>query len=104
MEREDGAEWVEWYKDKRLELNAMTTEQFIGWLDRKFEEHGDGKLIPPEGVVSEQVESTVRHYVREEIEERILREARIDEQVEKALEGLDPIDVKGLVADTQAWL
>ena len=37
----------EWLQTHRVELNAMTTPQFIAWLDRKMAEHGDGKLVPP---------------------------------------------------------
>jgi hypothetical protein len=39
-----GRDWEEWLQTHRVELNAMTTPQFIEWLDRKMAEHGDGKL------------------------------------------------------------
>jgi len=31
---------------ERVELNAMTSDQFIGWLESKLEEHGVAKIIP----------------------------------------------------------
>ena len=31
---------------KRVELNAMTSEQFLEFLERKFEEHGVHKVVP----------------------------------------------------------
>jgi len=31
---------------ERVELNAMTSEQLIGWLERKLEEHGVDKVVP----------------------------------------------------------
>jgi len=31
---------------ERVELNAMTSDQFIEWLERKLTEHGIKKLIP----------------------------------------------------------
>jgi hypothetical protein len=33
---------------KRVELNAMTSPQFIAWLEGKFAEHGVGKVLPDE--------------------------------------------------------
>ena len=41
LEREDGptAQWEEWLQTHRVELNAMTTPQFIAWLDGKMAEH-----------------------------------------------------------------
>ena len=51
LERDDGDDWEEWLQTHRVELNAMTTPQFIAWLDGKMAEHGDGKLIPPQDVL-----------------------------------------------------
>ena len=43
-EREDARSrrqyWEEWLQTHRVELNAMTTPQFIEWLDGKMAEHG----------------------------------------------------------------
>jgi hypothetical protein len=33
---------------KRVELNAMTSPQFIDWLERKLKEHGVAKIVPDE--------------------------------------------------------
>ena len=33
-------DWEEWLQTHRVELNAMTTPQFIEWLDGKMAEHG----------------------------------------------------------------
>jgi hypothetical protein len=33
-------------RGRRVELNAMTSDQFLGWLERKLEEHGAGKVMP----------------------------------------------------------
>jgi hypothetical protein len=43
----DGDSWEEWLQTHRVELNAMTTPEFIAWLDHEMEMHGDGKLVPP---------------------------------------------------------
>jgi hypothetical protein len=84
----DGTEWEEWLQTHRVELNAMTTPQFIDWLDAKMAEHGDGKLVPPETVVKAELEAKLEAKVRAKVTERILREAGLDRQVAKALKGI----------------
>ena len=37
--------WRKWLQIHRIELNAMTSPQFLAWLNRKFESTA-GKLIP----------------------------------------------------------
>ena len=31
---------------RRIELNAMTSDQFVAWLEGKLAEHGAGKVVP----------------------------------------------------------
>ena len=80
-------ETAEWLQRNRIELNAMTTPQFLAWLDQKFEEHAQGKLVPPQSVLSARLEDDVRGRVRQIVTDRILREANVDEQVEAAVDG-----------------
>jgi hypothetical protein len=84
----DGTSWEEWLQTHRVELNAMTTPAFIGWLDGKMVEHGNGKLIPPDDVVVAELESRLTAKVRASITERILREAGLEEQVAEALDAI----------------
>src|SRR5262245_57764560 len=81
----DGTSWEEWLQKHRVELNAMTTPQFIAWLDRKMAKHGDGKLVPPSGVVVRELEEQLEGRMRSIITERILREAGLEGQIAKAL-------------------
>jgi hypothetical protein len=37
---------------ERVELNAMTSDRFIAWLERKLQEHGAGKLVPADEVLA----------------------------------------------------
>jgi hypothetical protein len=53
LESENG--WAEWLQTHRVELNAMTTPQFIAWLDDKMEAHV-GKLIPPPDVLTAELD------------------------------------------------
>jgi hypothetical protein len=41
------------HQQRRVELNAMTSDQFVAWLERKLDEHGAGKVVPS-GEVLEQ--------------------------------------------------
>ena len=78
----DGDDWDRWLQTHRVELNAMTTPQFIAWLDGKMDEHGVGKLVPPAEVLTAELNQRVEQKVRATLTERILREAGLDRQVD----------------------
>jgi hypothetical protein len=59
----------------------MTTPQFIAWLDGKMAQHGVGKLIPPDEVLETELKERIEKKARAAITERILREAKLDDQV-----------------------
>lgn len=80
--------WADWLQARRVELNAMTTDVFLAWLDRKMEEFGKGKVIPPEAVVKEEFGKAAGKHFRRLLTEEILREARLDDQVVAAVESL----------------
>jgi hypothetical protein len=85
--------WQDWLQEHRVELNAMTTPQFLEWLDRKFADQV-GKLVPPVTVLTDRLESEVRQNLRERIAERLLAEAGIDTLVDEALaERAEPIKI-----------
>ena len=81
----DDGDWEDWLQTHRVELNAMTTPQFIEWLDDKMAEHGDGKLIPPDEVLEQELAERIESKVRADITERILREAGLEDQVAAAV-------------------
>jgi hypothetical protein len=85
LDRDDGDHWEEWLQTHRVELNAMTTPEFIEWLDGKMAEHGDGKLVPPPEVLTAELGKRIEDKVRDDIRERILREAGFEDQVAKAV-------------------
>jgi hypothetical protein len=85
LARSDGDHWEEWLQTHRVELNAMTTPEFIEWLDAKMAEHGDGKLIPPPEVLTAALEEELGAKIRTDLTERILREAGLDAQVISAM-------------------
>jgi hypothetical protein len=77
----DGDTWEEWLQTHRVELNAMTTPQFIAWLDDKMAEHGEGKLVPPHDVLEADLAERIEKKARAAVTERILREAGFERQV-----------------------
>jgi hypothetical protein len=89
LEDGDGEYWEEWLQTHRVELNAMTTPQFIDWLDQKMAEQAVGKLIPPDDVLAVQLEERLEAKVRGTVRERILREAGFEEQVADALDAIE---------------
>ncbi|SIO54386.1 DNA topoisomerase VI, subunit B [Bradyrhizobium erythrophlei] len=87
-EREDGDYWENWLQTNRIELNAMTTPQLIGWLDEKLATFGSGKLIPPQRVLEQHLADRIESKVRAAITDRVLREAKIGDQVAAAIAAL----------------
>jgi hypothetical protein len=81
----NGDSWEEWLQTHRVELNAMTTPQFIAWLDGKMAEAKHGKLIPPGEVLEADLAERIERKTRAAVTERILREAGLDDQVEAAV-------------------
>jgi RNA polymerase-interacting CarD/CdnL/TRCF family regulator len=50
---------------ERVELNAMTSDEFIDFLEQKFEEHGVEKLVPGDKVIE--------HHARRMLEQRLIQ-------------------------------
>jgi hypothetical protein len=98
------ADAQDWLRHHRVELNAMTTPQFIAWLDDKMAAFGNGKLVPPPRVLTNDLSETLEGRLQERITERILREARIEEKVAAALQEIDLPTPEELCAVVQAAL
>jgi hypothetical protein len=84
------ARWRRWLQSHRVELNAMSTPQFLAWLDRKIGLHDRGKLIPPTSVLADRLRQEARQRSFEQTRARILREQRFEEQAEADLQKLHP--------------
>ena len=82
-------DWQDWLRYHRVELNAMTTPQFIAWLDAKMAAFGNGKLVPPAVVLTDDLIDTLQGRLHRQITEQILREAGIEERVAAALRVID---------------
>jgi hypothetical protein len=60
--RENGAseEEIEFLLDQRVELNALTSDQLIAWIERKLAEHGIRKIVPDREMLDRQYRARVR--------------------------------------------
>jgi hypothetical protein len=84
---ESEGDWADWLQTNRVELNAMTTPEFIAWLDGKMAAYN--KLIPPADVLEAELDKRIKEKVRADITERILREAGLDDQVAAAVAAIE---------------
>lgn len=58
------------WEGRRVEINAMTSEQLITWLERKFTEHGVKKVVPETSALGDAYRRAVfLKRVQERIEE-----------------------------------
>jgi hypothetical protein len=90
-------DWEEWLQTHRVELNAMTTPQFIAWLDSKMAQY-EGKLIPPPEVLEQELAHRIEAKLRTAIAERILREAAFEDQVAAAVAAIEKTDAATLAS------
>jgi hypothetical protein len=72
----------EWLQTHRIELNAMTTDQFLDWLDRKFEQYDAGRLVPPVSAARTELRECVERRARQELVDRVVRETHVEARVE----------------------
>jgi len=93
-----GETWQEWLQTRLIELNAMTTPEFIAWLDGKIAEQitGEDKLVPPSDVLVSELDNRVAEKVRADTRERILREVGYEDQVAAAIAAIEKPDGSSL--------
>jgi hypothetical protein len=84
----DDEEWEEWLQTHRVELNAMTTPEFIEWLDAKMAAYKVGKLIPPADALAAELEQKLIVKVRAQLTEQILREGGFEVRVAAAMNAI----------------
>ncbi|AKL96164.1 DNA topoisomerase VI, subunit A [Clostridium aceticum] len=72
-----------WLETNRVELNAMTTPQFIDWLERKMHEYDNGKVVPVDEVLKDELLNKVRYFTKSKVRERILQENNYEKQYQQ---------------------
>ena len=101
---DDEEDWEQWLQEHRVELNAMTSPQFIAWLDEKMTEHDGQKIVPPAPIIAEALATNVASLLRKTIEDRILQEADADTKVAEAVRAVGLPDDGELAYRTSKWL
>jgi hypothetical protein len=86
--RENGAtdEEIEFLLDHRVELNAMTSDQLVTFVEGKLEQHGIKKIIPN----NEELAQAYRLFIRSQEAEQI-----IERELEQ-LDGNDAVEVAAI--------
>lgn len=87
----NGEEFTEWLQGNRIELNAMTTPQFLEWIEDKVSEYDNGKVIPDSDTIKRQLSSETDKIIKQRIMQRILEENNYEQLVKKEKEILQPI-------------
>lgn len=87
-----GAADRDWLQTHRIELDAMTSPQFLRWLDQKMAQHGESpkKVIPTNYVIQQEAEARAAAAARRRIVAEILARANIDELVAGEMAVLRP--------------
>jgi hypothetical protein len=52
---------VEFLRDRRVELNAMTSRQLVDFIEARFAEYGVEKVIPDDDVIQEHARRIIKH-------------------------------------------
>jgi hypothetical protein len=97
---------------QRVELNAVTSPEFIHWLDSKFEAYTD-KMLPPHRVLREELDTKTRLELERRVAADILSAGSFASRVGKAMadarESIEALDLDRIVrtgpgdAPEQRW-
>ncbi|MBV8524565.1 MAG: hypothetical protein JOY71_20990 [Acetobacteraceae bacterium] len=71
---------IAFLRNRRVELNAMTADTFVSFLERKLPEHGIGKVVPDDATLHRHA----RHVVEQTFAEKALDEVRAKLRTEAA--------------------
>ncbi|MDJ0304511.1 hypothetical protein [Dehalobacter sp.] len=92
-------EWESWLQDYRVELNAMSTPQFLAWLEGKIRLYDKGKVIPPESTMLESLDHSLQDKLGQKLAAEILEQNHYADQVTQAVR-----QVKERCGDSQTRL
>jgi len=94
--------WKQWLQTQRVELNAMTSPEFVRWLDMKFEAYAD-KVVPPQKVLRDQLDEKTQQELKRLIAADILSaggfETRVSEAMATAREKMQELDLDRIVRE-----
>jgi hypothetical protein len=99
-----GWEWAEWLQTNRIELNAMTSPQFVEWLEGKFGEIATKKVVPPSRVLEKALKNAAEAKLRAQLAKKILTDNGFEDKVERQMISVigkmpDPRQLKDQIKD-----
>jgi hypothetical protein len=62
---------IEFLRDRRVELNAMTSRQLVEFVETKLTEHGVSKLIPDDDIIEKQTRQVIKELLIAELSDEI---------------------------------
>lgn len=77
-----------WLQNNRVELNAMTSPQFLEWLEGKMEEYGHIKVVPDKYTLVDELNKNVQTLIEENVKDKILRKYGYNDMVKEEIESL----------------
>jgi hypothetical protein len=92
-------EWESWLQNYRVELNAMSTPQFLAWLEGRIRLYDKGKVIPPESTMLESLDHSLQDKLGQKLVAEILEQNHYADQVIEAVR-----QVKERCGDSQTRL
>jgi hypothetical protein len=87
-------EEIEFLRNRRVELNAMTSRQLVDFIEAKLTAHGVAKLIPDDAALEQQARRIIKHRLTQQALAKL--SARITKQAEAAKL---PVDLRERIAD-----
>ncbi|MDD2495292.1 MAG: hypothetical protein PHE29_08875, partial [Tissierellia bacterium] len=90
----DDVDYDNWLQENRIELNAMTTPQFLEWIEEKIAKYDNGKVIPDRYIMSVQLTEDTNELIKRKIMNEILRDNNFNEKVKEEIERIQPEIVK----------
>jgi hypothetical protein len=87
----NGEDYSSWLQNSRIELNAMTTPQFLEWIEEKVIKYDNGKVIPDGNTIQRQLISETDRIIQQRVMQRILKENNYQELVEREKQVVQPI-------------
>lgn len=88
---DDYVDYNEWLQTNRIELNAMTTPQFLEWLEDKISEYDNGKVVPDRYTIKEKLEKDTNNLIYHKVMNEILKANNFDEIVKSEIEKIKPL-------------
>jgi DNA topoisomerase VI subunit B len=81
-------------KNRRVELNAMTSREMIDFIEAKLAEHGVTKIIPDDATIEQHARRVLEHQLTEQAIAKVSKDV-----AEQAKEASLPVELRRLVQD-----